>query len=356
MSGTSLDGIDAAIIVSDGMSQIESGPIAMENYRPDFEKRLRDCLGQTADEPSVPQVARELTYLHAKIVNRLLKDNGLKPSDIDLIGFHGHTTLHRPEDRLTVQIGDPALLAAETGINVVADFRSNDVAHGGEGAPLVPLYHSALCDELEKPLAVVNIGGVANVTWIGKSGSEEEPNILAFDTGPGNALINDWAMATISRPMDEGGRLARSGSIDEERLSRLHDNAYLARVPPKSLDRDDFGNVWDVLAGINPADGAATLSAFTVQAIIRALDHFPETPKRWLVTGGGRHNDTLMEMLGQNFGVPVEPIETIGQNGDVLEARAFAFLAIRSFYGLPLSLPKTTRAPHPLSGGTLFKA
>ena len=356
MSGTSLDGIDAAIIVSDGSRLLEAGAATSETYEPEFRKRLRGCLGLAAQAPGVADVAHELTLRHAKIVKRLLDENGLDASDIDLIGFHGHTTLHRPQDRLTVQIGDPALLAAQTGINVVGDFRSNDVAQGGEGAPFASLFHFALSDDLEKPLAMLNIGGVANVTWIGEGGSVEDPNILAFDTGPGNALIDDWVHETIARPMDEGGRLARGGMVNEKRLAQLLDNTYFVEVPPKSLDREDFVKARQIVDGLSPADGAATLAAFSVQAIKKAIDHFPDSPKRWLVTGGGRHNDTLMAMLGQQLGVPVEPIEAIGQNGDALEAQAFAFLAIRSFYGLPLSLPNTTRAPRPLGGGTLFEA
>lgn len=356
MSGTSLDGIDAAILVSDGERILEKGASLSIPYDPVFREKLRGCLGLSPDAPGVDGVARELTISHAKVVEKLLSENGLVAGDVNLIGFHGHTTLHRPEDRLTVQIGDPALLAAETGINVIGDFRLNDVAHGGEGAPFASLYHVALSRDLEKPLAVQNIGGVGNVTWIGDGGSTEEPNILAFDTGPGNALIDDWVAETLGRPMDEGGRLARAGTVDEDRLAQLLDNPYFAGTPPKSLDRDDFDNARDIIEGLAPEDGAATLAAFTVQSIVKSLDHLPALPKRWLVTGGGRHNQTLMAMLGEALGVPVEGVEAVNYDGDVLEAQAFAFLAIRSRYGLPLSLPTTTNVPRPLSGGVLYKA
>ncbi len=355
MSGTSLDGIDAAVIVSDGEQLIETGPATSVSYDVDFRERLRGCLGKTANDSGVAEVSRELTLIHARLVRRLLDENSLKPGDIDLIGFHGHTILHRPQDRLTVQIGDPALLARETGINVVGDFRSNDVAHGGEGAPFAPLYHLSMSKNQDRPLAVLNLGGVGNVTWIGQDGSRNDPNILAFDTGPGNALIDDWVRDTIGRTMDEGGKLARSGAVDEARLMKLLDNPYFDLKPPKSLDRDDFVNARGIIEGLSPADGAATLTAFSVQTVFKALKHLPQQPECWFVTGGGRHNATLMELLGTELGVPVKPVETMGQDGDMLEARAFAFLAIRSLYGLPLSLPNTTRAPRPLSGGTLFK-
>ena len=356
MSGTSLDGLDAAVIVSDGMQLIEAGPVDSFPYSTVFREELRACLGKFMEEPNVADVAGELTCLHVQAVKQVLQENNMEASDIDLIGFHGHTTLHRPQDQLTVPIGDPAALAKETGIRVIGDFRSNDVAEGGEGAPFAPLFHHALCGGLEKPLAVLNIGGVANVTWIGEGGTFEEPNILAFDTGPGNALIDDWVSTTIGHSMDEGGKLAHAGTVHEEILGGLFKNTYFGRTPPKSLDRDDFAWATQAVAGLSVEDGAATLSAFSVMSIGKAREHFPEVAKRWLVTGGGRHNVTMMAMLDVHVGGGVEPIEAINYNGDALEAQAFAFLAIRSLYGLPLSLPKTTKVSSPMCGGTLFEA
>jgi anhydro-N-acetylmuramic acid kinase len=356
MSGTSLDGIDAAVIVSDGVQLIEACAVGSFPYDPAFREDLRACLGKFVDEPGVADIAGELTCRHVQAVKQVLQENNMKASDIDLVGFHGHTILHCPQGRLTVQIGDPATLAKEIGIRVIGDFRSNDVAEGGEGAPFAPLFHHALCGALEKPLAVLNVGGVANVTWIGEGGTLEEPNILAFDTGPGNALIDDWVSTTTGRSMDEGGRLAHAGTVQEETLDGFLANAYFGRTPPKSLDRDDFAWAMQAVAGLTVEDGAATLSAFSVLSIGKAREHFPEAVKRWLVTGGGRHNDTIMAMLDLHLGGGVDPIEAINCNGDALEAQAFAFLAIRSLYGMPLSLPKTTRVPRPMGGGTLFKA
>jgi len=344
MSGTSLDGIDAALIVSDGERVLETGPGLSVAYGPSFRARLRDCLGH---EAAPPDVVRELTERHAEAVEKLLADNGLDKYGVDLIGFHGHTVLHRPRQKLTVQIGDGQLLARLCGIEVVSDFRSNDVAHGGEGAPLAPLYHAALAHDLDGPLAVLNIGGVANVTYI----SALEAKILAFDCGPGNALIDDWAAAAIGRPMDEGGRLARGGTVDQGRLAALLDNGYFLKPPPKSLDRDDFDI--GILDGLSAADGAATLTAFTSRAVGRSGGHFPEPPKRWLVTGGGRHNATLMTALKETLGAPVDPVEAVGWDGDLLEAQAFGFLAVRAKSGLPLSGPTTTGVMEPLSGGVL---
>ena len=355
MSGTSLDGIDAAVIVSDGVQFIETGAVESFPYDPIFREELRSCLGKFPDDSVVTDVGENLTRRHVIAVNDVLKRNNLKASDIDLVGFHGHTILHQPQKQLTVQIGNPAKLAKETGIQVIGDFRSNDVASGGEGAPLAPLFHYALCNNMEKPVAVLNIGGVANVTWIGEGSNFSNPNIVAFDTGPGNALIDDWVSRTIGFSMDEGGRLARSGRVQEDILSELLKNSFFNLNPPKSLDRDDFASAIQVVSGLSVEDGAATLSALSVHSIGKAQSFFPEAAIRWFVTGGGRHNTTLMDMLNKHVDGRVEPVEAINLNGDALEAQAFAYLAIRSFYGMPLSLPKTTKVPRPMLGGVLYQ-
>jgi anhydro-N-acetylmuramic acid kinase len=266
---------------------------------------------------------------------------------VHCIGFHGHTILHRPETGRTWQIGDSALLARETGIDVVGDLRQADVAAGGQGAPLAPAYHGALAVPLEKPLAVVNIGGVANVTWIGRDGA-----LLAFDTGPGNALIDDWVRRHTGAAADFDGRLAKNGSVDETVLAALLKHDYFNRPPPKSLDRDDFDAA--PVAALSPADGAATLTAFTAAAVAQAKAVFPEPVVRWLICGGGRHNPALMAALAGRLGAPVAPIEQAGRDGDALEAQAFGYLAVRSLRGLPLSWPTTTGVPAPAPGGQLY--
>jgi len=347
MSGTSMDGIDAALIRSDGNGSVTAAAFLSLPYDSEMRRHLRSVLG---GKGPVAEVERELTLRHAEAVRRLLADAGLPASAVRVIGFHGHTILHRPQQGRTWQIGDGALLAAETGIDVVADLRSNDVALGGEGAPLVPLYQAALAAGLARPLAVVNIGGVANVTWIG----EGEEDVLAFDTGPGNALVNDWVERHTGEPLDLDGALARRGKVDEALLARLLDNPYFGRKPPKSLDRDDF--TADAVAGLSLEDGAATLTAFTAATIARAAEHFPVPATRWLITGGGRHNPTLMAELAQRLGAPVEPVEAVGWQGDALEAQAFAYLALRSLEGLPITLPTTTGVSRPASGGRLHKA
>ena len=351
MSGTSLDGIDAALIRSDGRNVVELGPALTEPYDDAFRARLRGVLG---GQGPVEAVERDLTLRHAGVVTALLARAGIGPGEVAVIGFHGHTILHDPDRHRTWQIGDGALLAAETGIDVVADFRSRDVAEGGQGAPFAPLYHAALAARLERPLAVLNVGGVGNVTWIGPAPDGGEGEVIAFDTGPGNALINDWAERHTGRPYDDGGGLARVGRVDEAVLAALLDHPYFDRPPPKSLDRDDFDAA--PVAALSPADGAATLTAFTAASVAAAVKQLPAPPTRWLVTGGGRHNPVLMDALRARLGTPVEPVEAVGWDGDVLEAQAFAYLALRSLAKLPLSVPGTTGVARPITGGVTFKA
>jgi anhydro-N-acetylmuramic acid kinase len=347
MSGTSLDGIDVALIATDGRERVAAGPALTIPYPADFCERLRGVLGGIGP---VGDVEAELTRLHAAAVAGFLARH--PGPAIDLVGFHGHTILHRPAERRTWQIGDGALLARLVGIEVVGDFRSADVAAGGEGAPLAPLYHAALAAPLAKPLAVLNIGGVANVTWIGETGSSEGGEVIAFDTGPGNALIDDWVRRTTGAAADLDGALARAGRASQRHVARFLDHPFFARLPPKSLDRDDFRDA--APDGLSPADGAATLTEMTAAAVAASLRHLPVAPREWLVCGGGRHNPALMEALARQLAAPVRPVEAVGWDGDALEAQAFAYLAVRSVLGLPLSLPSTTGVPRPTRGGRLF--
>ncbi len=346
MSGTSMDGIDAALLRTDGTIIEEFGPSLSLAYDNEFRDRLREALRSHVNDPRLIDIERDLTTLHARIIKKLLADNHLTSDAVDLIGFHGHTLDHRPDKGITLQIGSGEQLAAETGIPVINNFRSNDVACGGEGAPFAPLFHQALAHLLEKPVVILNIGGVANVTWIG-----QHNDILAFDTGPGNALIDDWVSKTQEKAMDLDGKLAQSGTINNNILTRLLDHQYFLKHPPKSLDRGDFHV--ESISTLSPADGAATLSAFTVKAIAMARDYLPIPAKYWLVCGGGRNNPFIMKMLADELGVPVKPVEDVRWNGDELEAQAFAFLGVRSLAGLPLSLPTTTAVRKPTTGGKL---
>jgi anhydro-N-acetylmuramic acid kinase len=359
MSGTSLDGIDAALLETDGEDIAVPGPALGVPYDAETRAMLRAALEEAksvaAGGPvpySIRDAEQRLTEAHAEAVKALLEKAELRARDVSLIGFHGQTILHRPAQRWTWQIGDGALLAKLTGIDVVNDFRSADVKAGGQGAPLVPLYHAVLARnakkaKLEPPLVFVNIGGVANVTYI--NGDE----VLAFDTGPGNAPIDDWAMNHTKKPIDEGGALARQGRVNDRALAEMLDNEFFEKVPPKSLDRLDFGI--DAVNGLSPEDGAATLTAFTAASIARAREHFADMPTTWIVMGGGRHNPLLMGDLRARVNAPVLVAEDAGWNGDFIEAEAFAYLAARSVKRLPLSLPTTTGVSHSITGGKLWR-
>ncbi len=345
MSGTSLDGVDAAWIETDGERVGKIGPATTLPYPPALRADLRAILdrapGLAAADPIVADLSRRVTEAHVAAVVKL-------GERADLIGFHGQTILHRPDQRRTWQIGDAAALARATRTPVAHDFRSADVAAGGEGAPLAPAYHAALAHFLPRPLAVLNLGGVGNVTWIGADGT-----LLAFDTGPGNGPLDDWAARHTSDPYDRDGALSASGSIDDAVLTRLLADPYFARTPPKSLDRLDFARTLgnSGLTNLTPADGAATLVAFIAQSVAGA--NLPAPPLRWLVTGGGRHNPSIMRELRARLAAPVDPVEAVGWNGDALEAQCFGLLAARVLRGLPLSFPGTTGVSRPLPGGAI---
>ena len=345
MSGTSMDGIDAALIETNGDEITDFGGSVEIPYDDTFRNQLRGLMGRKAeDDAETLAVIMELTRLHGVAVNVLVAQSGLKQTDIGVVGFHGQTVFHDPAAGVTCQIGDGAELARMTGIRVVNNFRSADVAAGGEGAPLAPIYHVALSRPLERPVAILNIGGVANVTWVSPDGGA-----VAFDTGPGNALIDDWVRLKTNQMMDVDGQLARRGHVDQAVLNELLKHSYFDRPYPKSLDRDAFS--FAALAYSSPEDGAATLAEFTAQAVLKAAQQLPASPLQWLVCGGGRHNRVLMGNLRNALGVPVEPVEAVGWQGDALEAQAFAFLAVRSLHGLPISFPQTTGVTKPTAGG-----
>ncbi|RME97067.1 MAG: anhydro-N-acetylmuramic acid kinase, partial [Alphaproteobacteria bacterium] len=254
--------------------------------------------------------------------------------------------LHRPDKGYTVQLGNGQLLADLTGVEVVYDFRSRDVLAGGQGAPLAPAYHRALARaaRLITPLVIVNIGGISNVTWVGRGGE-----ILAFDAGPGNALLDDWVRRYADQPMDRDGRMARRGTVDESAVAAFLGQDYFSRKPPKSLDRHDFSAF--LVEGLGPADGAATLTAITTEAIARAVDHMPKKPVQWVISGGGALNPVMMKMLKSRLKGRVDSAQALGWSVDYMEAEAFAFLAVRSCYNLPITFPGTTGVLEPMTGG-----
>lgn len=355
MSGTSLDGVDVALVVTDGETILELGPLGYRAYAPDERAILRAALAEgrrLTDRTSRPGVLAEaetlVTRAHAEAVENFLAEHGIARGTIGAVGFHGQTVLHRPEARLTVQLGDGPGLAKALGLPVVYDFRAADVAAGGEGAPFVPVVHRALARRsgLPAPLVVVNIGGVANVTFIGRGDM-----LIAFDTGPGNALLDDFVLRRTGAPFDRDGALARAGRTDASVLEALMRHGYFARPAPKSLDRDAFSAA--LVETLPTADAAATLTAFTVETIASGIGMLPESPVLVVAAGGGARNPAMVAGLADRLGVPVRPADAIGWSADGLEAQAFAVLAVRSLRGLPLSFPGTTGVPEPTPGGVL---
>lgn len=346
MSGTSMDGIDAALLRTDGEAAVAPLGFLSRPYDAAFRARLQAALGA---EPVDPALAADLTRRHAAIVADLLAETAVAPAEVDVIGFHGHTMWHRPDEGRTCQAGDGALLAGLCGIDVVADLRAADMAAGGQGAPMAPVYHAALASAVERPLAVLNLGGVANVTYLPERG-----DMLAFDTGPANALIDDWCRLHTQERCDWDGRLAAAGTVRADCLETMLSPDWFDRPPPKSLDRDDF--TLAAVRGLAPADGAATLTAFSAACVARALEHLPARPRRWLATGGGRHNPALMRALEAALDAPVEAVEAAGWRGDALEAEAFAYMAVRRLRGLPSSFPSTTGCRAPTVAGVLHRA
>lgn len=345
MSGTSLDGIDAALIETDGVTDVRRSGALTLPFDTALRSGLKACLGGGGD---VPAMANHLTLMAGEAVGLLLGRAGMQPGDIDVIGFHGQTVAHRPAEGLTWQIGNGALLAEATGIDVVCDFRSRDMASGGEGAPLAPLYHAALVAPLDQsPVCVLNIGGVANVTWIG------DGKLVAFDTGPGGALLDDWTLTRTGEPFDRDGGLAARGQTHRDRVTAVFDNnPWFDRPPPRSLDRDSIAID---IADLSTEDGAATLVDLTAEAVARARGFMPRDPVLWIVCGGGRRNRHLIAALRHRLLPELRVAEDVGWDGDSLEAEAFAYLAVRSLAGLPLSQPSTTGCRAPVTGGAYHR-
>ncbi|MBB1093157.1 anhydro-N-acetylmuramic acid kinase [Rhodopseudomonas palustris] len=358
MSGTSLDGVDVALIKTDGRRVAALGPSGYRPYTESERDLLRQALAEAAGldrrdaRPGIlAEAERAVTIAHAEAVAAFTAQNRISADAVDIVGFHGQTVLHRPAAKLTVQIGDAQALAKAIHIPVVYDFRAADVAAGGQGAPFVPVYHRALAQSLGRdgPIVVVNIGGVSNITFI--DGNE---TLIACDTGPGNALLDDFMFRTIGKPFDCEGRLAAQGTPDEGWLADALQHPFFAKPPPKSLDRNDFAAL--ALGDWSPADGAATLTAFTARSIAKIVPLLPNPAHSVVVTGGGARNLTMMRMLRDQLApAQVESADALGWSADAMEAQAFGFLAARGLKGLPLSYPATTGVAFPMTGGLIAR-
>ncbi len=359
MSGTSMDGIDVAGVITDGEDFAERGPSHFAPYNAEFVQRLTAALEiaksikTRAERPGdLAKLERELTLRHADAVRDFLAGPGRDWAKPEVIGFHGQTVLHRPLAGLTVQLGDGPLLASQTGIAVVHDMRANDMVHGGQGAPLVPAWHAALVKPLgpaKFPVAVVNIGGIANVTYVPQHGAP-----IAFDCGPGNALIDQFVALKSGMAYDSGGATGMNGHADDAVFARYLEQPFFAKSGPKSLDRNDF--TLDLARGLTLADGARTLAAVTARAILLSADAMPAPPATWIISGGGRKNAAIMAELRAGAGkADVQDSDALGFDGDAMEAEAWAYLAVRSLKGQPLTWPGTTGCREAVTGGVLSR-
>lgn len=356
MSGTSMDGVDVALIETDGAAKVTAGAARAFAYTSQDRAVLRAALADAAaltDRAARPGTLASaeamVTERHIAAIEDFLAAEGVARESIAVVGFHGQTVLHRPAQGLTVQIGEAAALAHALGLPVVADFRAADVAAGGQGAPLVPIYHKALAlaAGLNGPLVVINIGGVANLTYLS---GDADP--LAFDAGPGNALIDDLMLRRKGLAMDEGGLVAAQGRVDLAALSDLLAHPYFAEPPPKSLDRNAFSAAR--VEALTLEDAAATLTAFTAQSLVNGLAHVPQPPKLAVLSGGGAHNLALRWELMQRLPCGLVAADMIGWSADAMEAQAFAYLAVRRLKNLPITFPTTTGVAQPLTGGQLI--
>jgi anhydro-N-acetylmuramic acid kinase len=362
MSGTSLDAVDMAALETDGERILAFGPAGERKLDPEVRALIQTATDDArvwawgAPEPaSFAPAARAVAEEHLKAAQGFMAEHRLEPSDFDLVGFHGQTVWHEPPGRTrpegrTVQLGDAALLARGLGLPVAYDFRSADVAAGGQGAPLAPVYHDAIrrWSGLEGPVAVLNLGGVGNITLIGADGT-----LTAFDTGPANGMIDLWVQSRTDKRLDEDGALARAGRVQKDIVARYLDHPYFQSRGAKSLDRYDFS--LDPVAHLSLEDGAATLTAFAACAVALGVEACPEKPNRLVVSGGGRHNPVLLEWIAEYLSVPVAKAEAHGWRGDAIEAEAFAYLAARTARGLPISFPGTTGVPAPMTGGRIVE-
>ncbi|WP_435136848.1 anhydro-N-acetylmuramic acid kinase [Pseudopelagicola sp. nBUS_19] len=348
MSGTSLDGVDAAVIKTDGVELHEFGPSKFRAYSTAEQAKIKRALGQWSGLEA-ELAAHTVNDAHIKLLTNF--------DDIDLVGFHGQTLAHEPRGRGTFQVGDGQALAEALRVPVVWDFRSADVALGGEGAPLAPFFHFACAKWIgaKAPLAFLNLGGVGNLTWIdpSKAAPEDCGALLAFDTGPANAPLNDFVLQRLGIAFDDGGRVAAQGVVAAGALELFLNEAYFNRIPPKSMDRNEFTEMTKLVCELSDADAAATLTAMCAASVVQGMGYCPVPPEKVLATGGGRNNPVLMQMLSVSLDCPIAPVEAVGLDGDMLEAQAFAYLAARVALGMPTSSPSTTGVSALVGGGTV---
>ena len=359
MSGTSCDGIDASIIESDGENDLN----LIGNYFFPYEeesrfkiRKLKEKIDKVVDleinKGEINDLEKKITSLHSKAINLLLEKLDINKSEIDLVGLHGHTIFHSFQSKKTKQLSDGKALSAMTGLNVIYDFRENDLRNGGQGAPLVPIFHKLLQKKLELklPVVFVNIGGISNITYLDKN-----DEMISFDSGPGNFLIDKLLQLKSNDKIqfDKNGDLAFKGRIDKSILDNYLSDPYYKTLPPKSLDVNDFN--LSPVREISLQNSITTLSELTSVTIVNSLNFFLHRPQKIILCGGGRKNRYIYEQIAKKSNISTTSIDHYKLNGDFIESQAFAYLAIRSFLKKPISFPKTTGVSKPMTGGKLIK-
>ncbi len=340
MSGTALDGaIDVALIETDGHDFVRALRYMAYPYDIEVRDKVRACFGKKFRDEQVDEAEKLVTNIHIAAIKEF-------DEKADIIGFHGQTITHDPNSGFTWQIGDGQVLARATGIDVVCDMRQSDIKAGGQGAPLLPLYHKALINK--RNVAALNLGGVANITYI-----SSDDDLIAFDCGTANALMDDFIKLRVGLEFDENGAVASHGTINQKIVTKFCSHEYFTKPPPKSLDRDNWSI--DLVKDLSTEDGMVTLLDMSIQGVVKSMEYLPQKPKHIYVCGGGRKNIYFLSCLVENLEIPVTPIDDLGFDGDAIEAQGFAYLAVRSLLGLPITLPSTTGVPEPLTGGLLFK-
>jgi len=355
MSGTSMDGVDASIIKSDGEKFIEIIDDFYLKYDDQIKLKLKRIIDLCSSKDQffkiskdIQDIEKKITLYHVRACKLIIKKN--KNIRLDLIGFHGQTILHKPKKGYSIQIGDSQLLSKLTNTSVISNFRENDISNGGQGAPLAPIYHKLILNKIKAtlPSAIINIGGISNITYF-----ENDNKLVGFDTGPGNYLIDKWVQSQKNIQFDKDGLIAKSGKVSEKLLKKILSNRYYKKKPPKSLDVKDFN--FKNFNKISLEDGAATLSMLTVKSIGNAINNFAKYPNKILLSGGGRKNKFITNNIKKILKCPVCLIDDYNFNGDFIESQTFAFLAIRSYLKKNITYPTTTGVKNPSSGGLLFK-
>ena len=353
-----MDGIDLAVIQTDGDAKIVFGATQSWAFSATQRKLLRQTLEDAKaiekrdDRPeNLVQIEAMVTSIHGACVAEFLASHNLAPQSIDIIGFHGQTVLHRPNEGLTVQLGNGQALAQLLKIPVAYDLRANDMVHGGQGAPLVPVFHRALVQaaKLYGPTAILNLGGIGNVTYC-----DGDAPPIAFDTGPANALMDDEMQIRFGLDLDRDGAMSGAGQVNQAALTKLMSHAYFNKPWPKSLDRQAFSR--EPVVALEAHEAIATLAAFTAESIRAAEKLLPQKPLRWILAGGGAFNPTLKTMIANRVAGDVVTSDSVDWQADMLEAQAWAYLAVRSLKGLELTFPTTTGCKEPVSGGTIARA